>query len=254
MYTGKRRRRWIRWFLVWFFGTTALMVIGLVVEQAVSPSPNQPQSFPPTAIPTPPWATSPAPAASPSPSTASTSPALTGTVQLVQGREEINGVYLGFPQSTVGAVSAADEFVSAIGGTLDPDRAAAVMRMVADPSYANAPQQAAEGAVNDRKSLGLPAGGPVPQGASFQILPVEYQVRDVTPDQVTVLLLSDFISATPGQGTQTSIGVFPARMHWAESDWKILADTSASYENLQAQPDSPQAATLGWQNLDPAGG
>jgi len=228
------------------------MVIGLVIEQAVDPGPAQPQSLVPTAIPTPPWVTSPAPA--PSPSATPTSPALTGTVQLVQGREEINGVYLGFPHSTVGAVSAADEFVAEIGSTLDPDRAATVMRMTADPSYANAPQQAAEGAVNDRESLGLPASGPVPQGASFEILPVEYQVQDVTPDQVTVLLLSDFISTLPDQGTQTKVGVFPARMHWAENDWKILADTSANYENLSADPDSPQAASLGWQNLEPAGG
>jgi hypothetical protein len=254
---NRRRRRWLRWGLVWFLGTLALIVIGLVIEQAVGPGPGTgPQSLQPTAIPTPPWAASPAPAMSPSetPAVASASPALTGPLQLIQGSQEINGVYLGFPHSSAGAVSAADEFVQAIGSTLDPDRAAAVMRMAADPSYTDGPQQAAEGAVNDRKDLGIPASGPVPQGASFQILPVEYLVQDLTPDQVTVLLLCDFITTLPSQGTQTEIGVFPARMHWTEDDWKILPDTSANYKDLSAEPDSPQAATLGWQNLIPAGG
>ena len=55
---------------------------------------------------------------------------------MIQGRELINGVYLGFPHSTAGAVSAADDVVSEVFSTLDPDRAAAVMRLTADPWYA----------------------------------------------------------------------------------------------------------------------
>jgi hypothetical protein len=182
------------------------------------------------------------------------SPPLAGPVQVIQGRQQVNGVSLGYPHSTVGAVSAADEFLTAIGSTVDPDRAAAVMRMAADPSYTNGPQQAAEGTVNDRRSLGLSASGPVPQGSSIEIEPVEYQVRDVSPDRATVLLLSDFITTLPGRGTQTRVGVFPVPVHWAQDDWKVLPQASANYENLSADPDSPQAAALGWQELDPAGG
>jgi hypothetical protein len=249
--TRTRSRRWLRWGLAYVVGVLALAVIGLVIEAALGSGPKTPQGLPPASLPTPPWVTSgPVP---PSPGPSSSVPALTGPVQVVQGQQLINGVYLGFPHSTVGAVSAADEFLTAIGSTLDPDRAAAVMRMAAGPSYTNAPQQAAEGVVNDREDLGLPAGGPVPAGASFQIEPVEYQVRDVTPDQVTVLLLCDFISTVPGQGTQTRTGVFPVRVGWAEGDWKILPGTSTDYSDLDAEPDSPQAASFGWQNLEPAG-
>lgn len=243
---GHRSRRWWRWFLVWFFATGAVLVIGLVIEQAVNPG------HPSTWGQLPPKAPSVSPTGTATPSTGQ--PALTSPVQVVQGSQQINGVELGFPHSTVGAVSAADGFVTAIGSTLDPDRAAAVMRMAADPSYANGPQQAAEGAVNDRKSLGLPASGPVPQGASFEIEPVEYQVKGVTPDRVTVLLLCDFIITLPGQGTQTKAGVFPAPVHWAQNDWKILPQTPTDYASLSAEPDSPRAASLGWQELEPAGG
>lgn len=250
---GHRGRRFWRWFLVWFFATGAVLVIGLVVEQAVSPSAadhwgEPPRTPAPTAAPLTRAAVPAKPAATPS------APALIGPLHVVQGRQLVNGVYLGYPDSTVGAVSAADEFLTAIDSTLDPDRAAAVMRLAADPSYANGPQQAAAGVVSDRKSLGLPVSGAVPQGASVETEPVEYQVRDVTSGRVTVLLLCDFVSTLPDQGTQTKVGVFPVSLHWTEDDWKVLPQPSANYENLSADPGSPQAADLGWQQLEPAGG
>jgi hypothetical protein len=256
MYTQYRARRWLRWGLVYVVGVLVLMVAGLVIEAALSPGRQAPQALPPTALPVPPWAS-----AAPSPATGRTRQAAkpagatpAGPVRLVQGRELINGVYLGFPHSVVGAVSAAAGFLTAIGSTLDPDRAAAVMRMAADPAYPDGPQQAAEGAVNDRKDLGLPANGPLPQGASLQVQSAEYQVRSVTAARVTVLLLCDFTATVPGQGTQTRIGVFPVRLHWHAGDWKILAPGTAGYAGLAAEPASPQAAALGWQELEPPAG
>jgi hypothetical protein len=260
MYSRYRSRRWFRLGLLYVAGVLVLMVAGLVVEAAVSPG-HAPQPLPPAKIPVPPWAVT----ATPSPSPGNTSPgnttsannsqaALTGPLQVVQGRQFINGVYLGFPHSTVGAVSAADEFLTLIASTLDPDRAAAVMRMVADPGYVSGPQQAAEGAANDRRDLGFPASGPLPENLSLQTEPVEYQVRDVTADRVTVLLLCDFIATVPGQGTQTRIGVFPLPMHWTSGDWKILPPVTTDYSSLSAEPDSPQAAASGWKPLLQAGG
>lgn len=250
MYSRYRSRRWVRLGLLYVAGVLVLMVAGLVVEAAVSPQ-HAPQPLPPRKIPVPPWAAT----ATPSPSPVNSSQAaLTGPLQVLQGKQFINGVYLGFPHSTIGAVSAADEFLTLIASTLDPDRAAAVMRMVADPAYPNGPRQAAEGATNDRRELGFPAKGPLPQDLSLQTEPVEYQVRDVTADRVMVLLLCDFVVTVPGQGTQTRIGVFPLPMHWASGDWKILPPATTDYSSLSAQPGSPQAAASGWQPLLQAGG
>jgi hypothetical protein len=150
----------------------------------------------------------------------------------------------------VGAVSAADALASEVGSTLDPDRAATVMRMVADPSFANAPEQAASGVASDRTAFGLQASGPVPQGYGLELSPQEYQVRDVSADLVTVLLLSDIIATTPGQGTTTKIGVFPVALHWAQGDWKVLPTPATDYSGLTAEPGSAQAASLGWQQLE----
>jgi hypothetical protein len=244
MYPGNRRRtarRWLRGGLIYLAGFGAFMVIGLVVVVAIHPGPLGPAS-------------SPARQSAPprTPASAPSSPALGGPLQLIRGRDLVQGVYLGYPHSTTGAVSAAAEYITGIVSTLDPDRAAAVMRLAADPSYADGPQQAAEGAVNDRKGLGIPASGPVPAGDSLTTTPVEYQVRDTTPDSVTVLLLSDFITTIAGQGTQTRIAVFPLRMHWAQGDWKLLGFSPSDYSGLSAEPDSPKAAADGWQDLEPA--
>jgi hypothetical protein len=240
-----RRGRWLRGLMLFIAGTLVVMVIGLVIN-AQFDSGQKPQAFPPTSLPIPPWD---ATTSSPSPSPSTARALLTGPVQVVQGAQLVNGVYLGFPHSTVGAVSAADEFATQIVSTLDPDRAAAVMRLVADPSYNDGPQQAAQGVASDRKSLGLAASGAVPPGFSFELVPVEYQVQEGAAGTVTVLLLSDFISTTPGQGTMTGIGVFPLALRWSIGDWKVVPVAPRHYSGITAEPDSPQAAALGWQEL-----
>lgn len=253
VYPGREprlRRRWLRWAMVYVGGVLALAVIGLVVEAAVTH--RQPQPFSPS-VPSS-LASGAGPSATPSPSpkpvSGSASP-LSGPLQVVKGRELINGVYLGFPHSTAGAVSAADYAVSEVFSTLDPDRAAAVMRLTAAPSYPGAPQQAAQGAASDRRSLGIPAAGPVPGGYSLLVQPEEYQARDVTANSALVLLLCDFTTTQPGAGTQTRVAVFPVRVSWAQADWKVASFGSGSDAGLAAEPFSSQAAGLGWQELLP---
>jgi hypothetical protein len=214
--------------------TVITLVLTLAPGQHPKSSAAKPKLAPPSASP-------------PQPTEA----ALTGPLQVIEGSQLINGVYLGYPHSTQGAVSAADEFMADIGSTLDPDGAAAVLRLTADPTWQQAPALAAQGTATDRQHLGLPPSGPLPAGVEVQLEPVEYQVLDLTPDQVTVLLLADYITTLPGQGTQTSIGVYPLQMGWADSDWKIFPPSTVSYSSLAAEPGSPQAASDGWQELTP---
>src|SRR5258707_5244648 len=84
-------------------GLLVLVAIGLVIETALGPKTKQHLS-PPTPV-TVPGAAGGSRGVSQSPG-----PTLTGPLQLIQGRELVNGVYLGYPHSTQGAVSAADEF------------------------------------------------------------------------------------------------------------------------------------------------
>ncbi len=223
----------------------AAVATGLVIETALGPRPKDSYA-PPAPITrglaesTPPIR----PAHTPRP----------GPMRLVQGRELVNGVYVGYPHSTQGAVSAGAEYLTQIGSTLDPDRSAAVARLGAAPSYTDAPEQVAQGTVIARRRAGLPASGPVPPGVSVELTPVQYQLRNPTPDKVTVLFLGDYTQTTANGTSQVSLGVWPVQMIWAAADWKLLpGHPGARYTSLRADPGSPAAAAKGWQDLEPAG-
>ena len=172
-----------------------------------------------------------------------------GPIRLVQGALLVNGLYTEFPHSTVGAISAADEYITALGSTLDPDRAATVARLAADPAYAAAQNEAATGTQNTRTALGLPATGAVPQGYSVEVDAVAYQLKSESADNAEVLLLAYFTEATPSQGTVAHTAVFPMVMHWTAGDWKFLPMDATDYSALAVQPGSAQAAGDGWTNF-----
>ena len=245
-FLAPKRRRIFPRLLAAVVALLAAVAVGVAVESQLGP--RAPKTYtPPAAIPLPGASTSQSPTPTPSPSALA---ALTGALQLVEGTELVNGVRLGYPHSTVGAVSASVEYMRQIGSTLDPDRAAAVGRLVADASWSDAPQQLAQGPTATRKQLGLPTSGQVPASASVVLAPVEYQVRSATADDATVLLLATYTTSSPGQGISTRMGVYPLDMHWSAGDWHVLAPSdNTNYSNLTAQPDSPDASAKGWQEL-----
>ena len=245
-FLAPKRRRIFPRLLAAVVALLAAVAVGVAVESQLGP--RAPKTYaPPAAIPLPGATASATPTESASPST---SPVLSGALQLVEGTELVNGVRLGYPHSTVGAVSAGVEYMRQIGSTLDPDRAAAVGRLVADSSWSDAPQQLAQGPTATRKELGLPATGQLPTNASVVLSPVEYQVRSATADDTKVLLLATYTTSSPGQGISTRMGVYPLDMHWSAGDWHILAPTDTTdYSNLTAQPESPDASAKGWQEL-----
>jgi hypothetical protein len=236
-----------RWPLLVVAGAVAMLLAvaaGLVIETAASP--HQPDhTGVPAAVP---------PPGSDTGITSAGSPAAgpLAPLHLLPGSHVVYGVSVGFPHSAVGAVSAAASYMTQLASTLDPDRAASVMRLVADPSYRDAAQQSAQGVISERQQLGLPASGPVPAVASLVFDPAEYQILNHTRNQVTVLLLADYVITQPGQGSQTRIGVYPLDLHWTGGDWSILApQPGVDYSGLTAQPGSAQAAASGWQRLAP---
>ena len=240
-----RRRRWPLYGLAAAGGLAVAVAVGLAAETALGPHPREDSNLP---------------AAAPLPGAASTSPPVTpsapgwvadGPLQVLVGRHtRTGGVRTGYPDTLAGAVSAAVQDWSQIGSDLDPRRAALIGRAIADPSWHGGPTALAAGVRKTRAGLGLPATGPVPAGAQITFTAVEYQVRGASPHRVTVLLLAYYTTTLPGQQPQTSTGVYPATMHWARGDWKILAPSGQDYSGLDARPGTPQAAADGWQPLD----
>jgi hypothetical protein len=235
-----RPRRILPLLVVAAIALLAFVAVGVAIESALSP--HKPEDTrPPAAVPLP------GASASGTPSPAGS--AVSGPIALVQGRELINGLYVGYPHTLTGAVSAAVEYWTQLGSTLDPDRAATIARLAAKPTWSAAPVTFAEGPSTVRKTLNLATSGPVPTGASVQLEPVEYQVRGLSADTATVLLLSDYTTTTPAEGTSTHVGVFPLDLVWTAGDWKIADASSDDYSSLAALPGSAQASADGWQEM-----
>lgn len=240
----RRRRPVGLYVLAGVAAIVALVAAGLVIETALTPKKPENLRIPPVA----PVDGSAAPATS---SPGSPAPPAPGALQVLQGRTQVAGMYTGFPHTLTGAVSAAVEDWSQIGSTLSPGRAATIGALIADPSWRGAPAALANGTAGTRQGLGLPASGPVPAGASAAFTAIEYQVRQVSADQATVLLLAYFTTQIPGQQPLTRVGVYPITMHWARKDWKVVAPgNGADYSGLLARPGSARAAADGWHPLE----
>ncbi|MFJ9523108.1 hypothetical protein ACIRPK_33290 [Kitasatospora sp. NPDC101801] len=239
------RRRILPLLLLGIFVFLAAIGVGVAIES--DNGPRGPKTYsPPAAIPAPGSVTG------IDPNAESTSPALAGPLQLVRGARLVNGVAVGYPHSSVGAVSAAVEYWRQLGSTLEPDRAAAVARVVADADWSDAPDTLAKGPAATRKALRLPASGQLDPGTSVTLNPVEYQVRSVGADSIQVLLLSTYTTSVPGTGMQTRMGVYPLDLVWSGGDWRIPAPSGTSttdYTSLVAEPGSAQASAKGWNEL-----
>lgn len=203
---------------------------------------------------------SPAPAAtaatgSPTASAEATPSATSATAQqriaLVEGLRQVNGVAVGYPHSEAGAVSAAMEYTIDVGSNLDFDRAERMGEAINDPASGRSIAAYAEGTAENRKDLGLPVTGAVPTGASMSADPVSYQLRDQSPDRVTVLLLCYLTTITPARGMHNVVIVIPTLMTWTHGDWKLGSRSAGApdYAQLRYQPGSTDAVAAGWLPL-----
>lgn len=195
------------------------------------------------------------PGARPNPTT-DRSPAPSGAVALIQGARVADGIEIGYPHTAVGAISAAVGYLDAVASTLDPDYAASLMRTAGDPADPSLPTDLAKSAVLLRGDLQLPSTGPLPAPIAFRTVAEMYQLRDVSTDNVLVLLLTS-ATFTNAQGDSAStVGVFPVRMHWTSGDWRLssIGGTVQNYSALAAPPGTSAAVGHGWLPLIPITG
>ena len=170
-----------------------------------------------------------------------------GPMRLVRGSRAERGIGVGYPHTLTGAVSASVEFTTAFTSNLDLQRAVDVGTLVTDGSF-GAPEVFTQGPVGLRKLIGVATSGPVPIGASAVSSPAAYQVRDITNDSVTVLVLAFYTLRSEVVGYKSYIAVFPSRVVWNGEDWKLnrRPDNSPEFAELRLQPGSAEAAAAGW--------
>jgi hypothetical protein len=187
------------------------------------------------------------PAARPRPAAAAPQPAAS-PLRLAAGSGLVNGIYTKYPHTTAGAVSAATEFVTELGSTLEPDRAATIARLIADPSYTGAAQDAAQGTFSTRRQLGLSVTGSLRPGTAVALVPVMFQLRDVSTGRVTVLLLFDYTEIIPS-AVRVHLGVIGAEVSWTAAGWRLLPSADGDLSGLVAVPGTAGAARKGWKAM-----
>jgi hypothetical protein len=236
-----RRRRWPLYMLLAAAGLILAVAAGLVAEAALTPQRRENFRLPPVV---------PLPGASPLSSAGTPGRPAGSPLQVIQGRRlAAGGIRAGFPDTLAGAVSAAVTDWSWVACDLDPASMRVIGRVIAAPSWRDGPAELAAGVRGTRIKLGLTAAGPVPATARLTFTAVEYQVRAVSRQQITVLILAYYTAAIPGHQSLVRTAVYPAAMRWAGGDWKLAAPHGPVYSWLLARPGSAQAAADGWQPL-----
>jgi hypothetical protein len=75
-----------------------------------------------------------------------------------------------------------------------------------------------------------------------------FQVRDVTPGRITVLLLFDYTAMVP-RGISERLGAMAAAVHWTSAGWKLLQPGGPDVSGLIATPGTAAAAAKGWKAM-----
>lgn len=225
----------------------ALLIVAVAVTVLISRSRSQGSTRTAAAVPT----SSTDVTGAPLPVASAISSAPAQQVKLVAGSRKVKGVAVGYPHTMAGAVSAAVEATTDLGGTLDFDRAETIGAVVDDPANGHTAAYFAQGVALNRKNLGLPVTGAVPTGASMSAGPVSYQLRNQTKNSVTVLLLCYLTWITPAKGMHNVVIVVGVPMVWTHGDWKqsITPVGAPDYAELRYQPGSSQAVAAGWLAL-----
>jgi hypothetical protein len=194
------------------------------------------------------------PSSSPSESGASFAPATEEPpLKLVPGTRLVNGVRVGYPHTVVGAVSAAVEYSTQAGATLDPQRSRQIADAVAHPpAYGGNPEgYFAQGVIDTRRYLGLPTVGPVPQGASQTFGALTYQLREERADEVTVLMMAYLTLIAADRGMEQRLILVPSRLVWDGADWKtaLRPEGATEYLELRRKPGTPESRAAGWRSF-----
>ena len=171
-------------------------------------------------------------------------------VQLPAGTgESDSGLPVGFPQTAEGA-TAMVVASTRNAWTWDPDQ-------VEDGilTYFNVAEQndlltmVDEGVQGMREYVGIPATGPVPDGAALNAAPIGVQWEELDDGTVRVSTLTR-VTSTPGNGEETSTHLHSSVNDavWEQGDWKVH---SVPAEVVQDAPDavelgSPEFNAAGW--------
>lgn len=169
---------------------------------------------------------------------------------------------IGFPHTPAGAAALASAAVSWAWCGL-PDQAARAAGLYAAPDQQQLAVTAATSLAGAlRQDAGLPAVGPLPDGAAIQAHPYAVQYVAQGPDTVRVSVAFDLkYTKGIGQGTTSRPEVVAATIAWIPTagsggDWRYTLTPSTGSANYPtpAELGTPDFNTAGWLAIQGAAG
>jgi hypothetical protein len=192
----------------------------------------------------------PAQVAAPPASTASSTGGAGTTTVLPAPTHVVSGIPVGYPDTVLGAVSAAAHYTQA-RDLLSPGLVVGQLKVMADPD----PQQigrlastAISDSLNLRYSLDLDLGGQSDQADYITDQPRAYHLVQQSSGRVDVWLLTRRTTVVGGVQQEQAAYTVAVALIWTGGDWK-LADRSLPTAPAAAAPDTPQATADGWTSL-----
>jgi hypothetical protein len=175
-----------------------------------------------------------------------------GVTVLPKPRRVVGGVPVGYPHTTLGAVSAAAHYTD-IADVFSPAVAEQQAKVFAEPGYTRLISRSAlYTAQKTRMGLGLPVNGESDTGTYSVNQTRAYQTGQATADRVLVWLLVHISQSVHGVST-TVDQVDGAIVVWKGGDWKLSVDTVVygmpKAHPPVATPDSADAVSKGWRAI-----
>lgn len=163
---------------------------------------------------------------------------------------DVDTIPMGSVHDGLGAVSTAVAVTRAQIG-FDPDQAAAVAAVYADPAERAAFEDLARGAVAARRAqAGVGSTEAAPPPASYAATPLAYTVDEVAPDQLAVHVLSWITLTSTTAEIKDHLYVGTQVLRWSD-DWRLVMPTADLRRDLAEQ--QPPAATPGSRAFTRAG-
>ncbi|WP_199034687.1 hypothetical protein [Glycomyces salinus] len=172
----------------------------------------------------------------------------------VEGSEYDGELYIfrGYERTYVGAVSAATNWLTAYGSSLDPAYSEQLGAELLVDDGKQTPEDWRDYPLNRREEIGLTATEAVPDGWALSASPVAYQTRNASADRIEVILLTRLVAATP-YGSESVNTLLTMDLVWTGTDWADSGnDMGADYTTLKVEVGeeaSSEAKELGWKLL-----
>jgi len=161
-------------------------------------------------------------------------------------------IFHGYEYSYTGAVSAAADWLTAYGSSLDPDYSAQLAESLLVDGAEQTPDDWSQWPVNRREDLGAPESGELDAGWGLTATPMAYQTRNETSTELMVVLLVRLTGTSP-YGSTSRNTILSMDLVWTGQDWADAGYTDTpDLSQLHVDPgdeDSELAATLGWRQL-----